>query len=205
MPPDFLASLASGIETELGLPTGFLTALREDDDWSFVIKMHAFLDAALAHRLAMTLERPELEEVFARLSLSGGRTSKVAFARALGLLSERSHTGYLEGLAQLRNTAAHDVRQVNFTIPGFVSSLTPKKRGPFLRSITLIPQDVTEIEGVDLAEALAGAEQDPKDAIWSAGLFLAGQIYLQKAFFPMLIIWILFASLAGGKVEDPTT
>src|SRR6187551_2310931 len=44
------------IEQQLGLPVGFLRELYDrGDDWSFVIKAHAFLEAALTHLLAKHL------------------------------------------------------------------------------------------------------------------------------------------------------
>jgi hypothetical protein len=32
------------LEATLGLPAGFILRLREEDDWSFVIKAHALLE-----------------------------------------------------------------------------------------------------------------------------------------------------------------
>ena len=56
------------IENQLGLPTGFLRSLYDhEDDWSFVIKSHAFLEAALTHLLAEHLGKEDLLPVFAYL------------------------------------------------------------------------------------------------------------------------------------------
>jgi len=42
----------SPFETELGLPDGFLQRLRNsDDDWSFIIKVHALMEASVSYLL----------------------------------------------------------------------------------------------------------------------------------------------------------
>jgi hypothetical protein len=43
------------IERDLGLPIGFLVTLKEEDDWSFIIKLHALFEAAYSHLLSQTL------------------------------------------------------------------------------------------------------------------------------------------------------
>jgi hypothetical protein len=41
---------AQKLERELGMPDGWFRALyKEDSDWAFVIKLHALLEAAVAH------------------------------------------------------------------------------------------------------------------------------------------------------------
>ena len=57
-------------ESSLELRRGFLPALAEEDDWSFIIKAHALLEAGVSQLLVHELGRPELEEIFSRLDIA---------------------------------------------------------------------------------------------------------------------------------------
>lgn len=73
-------------EKDIGLPAGFLVNLLiKEDDWSFIIKLHALVEAAVSHLLA-TICGEELLTVFTRLQLSSETVGKLAFAKALHTL-----------------------------------------------------------------------------------------------------------------------
>ena len=48
---------------EMSLPRGFLEGLLKEDDWSFVIKAHAFLEAVLTNVLIEAFQWPELKSL----------------------------------------------------------------------------------------------------------------------------------------------
>ena len=57
-------------EKELNLPNGFfLNLLIKEDDWSFIIKLHALVEAAVSHLLA-SICGDRLLDIFTRLELS---------------------------------------------------------------------------------------------------------------------------------------
>src|SRR5438876_8460305 len=102
-------------EKEIGLPGGFfLRLLVKEDDWSFVIKLHALIEAAVSHLLA-TICGDKLLTVFARL----GTRSKLGFAKALGAL-DKDERIFIGKLADIRNSFAHDVRQAGATLAAYV-------------------------------------------------------------------------------------
>lgn len=71
-----LKSLFDACEDTLKLPRRFLAELFLDaNDWSFVVKSHALLEAAVCSYLALHLRRPELEDAFAA-SLDMSRTAE---------------------------------------------------------------------------------------------------------------------------------
>lgn len=39
------------LESKIGVKSGFFASLLEEDDWSFVIKLHALFEAACTHLL----------------------------------------------------------------------------------------------------------------------------------------------------------
>lgn len=103
----------------LGLPPGFVRSIYEERDWSFVIQMHAFIEAALVHALAKKLG-DDLEELFARMSTSG-RPGRLEFASALGLLGKDS-VKYIRVLGRMRNACAHGIKNaVDFSVKDWFS------------------------------------------------------------------------------------
>src|SRR5215218_5785634 len=91
----------SKLEQLLELPPDFIEGLLSEDDWSYVVKVHALLEAALTH-LVIQANDPRLADVFRKLPLGGRRTGKQAFARALDLLDNAS-LDLIERVSELRN------------------------------------------------------------------------------------------------------
>ncbi len=120
------------IENQLGLPAGFLKGLYDhEDDWSFVIKTHAFLEAALTHLLADHLGKEDLLPVFAYLETSNVRTGKLAFVKAFDLLDKGARR-FIHTLSELRNDLVHEISNVRFTFDAYVSGLSDKERKEFI-------------------------------------------------------------------------
>src|SRR6266481_5923296 len=74
----------------LGLTHSPLRSLENDDDWTFVIKMHAVVEAALNHLLMVRLNDPKLSEITSQLPTNDERKGKMAFIKTFRLLSEDS-------------------------------------------------------------------------------------------------------------------
>jgi hypothetical protein len=114
--------LITDLEHRLGLPRGFFRRLVDEDDWSFIIKLHALFEAACTHMLVFHFQEPNLEGVLSRIELSNKTTGKVAFLGKLGLLSKYRRR-YISALSELRNNLVHDVRQSAFNLDTWVSTL----------------------------------------------------------------------------------
>ena len=56
------------LEENLQLPVGFFESLVQEDDWCFITKLHALIEAAVTHLLVETVDRPSLQDVFSRTS-----------------------------------------------------------------------------------------------------------------------------------------
>ena len=111
MTTHYLGDYVPLLEAKLGIKPGFFKSLDDDDenDWSFVIKLHALVEAAVSHLLTEQLHRSELSGLFARLEISNETTGKAAFVKALALLEgldsievlvERGNTLHNLGLAK---------------------------------------------------------------------------------------------------------
>ncbi len=112
----------------LNLPDEFLkNLLFEDDDWSFVIKAHALLEAAVCAWIAASVRRPELENALTEIDM---RTRiKLLSALNLGTATQRQK---MAAFGNLRNRLAHRASESHFT---FVSYLSEKgRRGEFFKN-----------------------------------------------------------------------
>lgn len=115
------------LKKTIGLSDRFLDGINiggTDDDWTFVIKLHAMLEAALNHLLIAHFNRPELESVFPLMDNSDIKRGKMAFVIRLGLLPDRL-CAFIQCFSQLRNFMVHDVKHFDFNLieyPKFLKS-----------------------------------------------------------------------------------
>ncbi len=203
MEPNPISMVIRELEQKLGIQPGFFERLKQEDDWSFVIKAHAFLEALLSHKLISSIGKDELRETIASLNVAGGRTSKLAFGAALGLLDDQDKR-FITELSALRNLLVHDIRYVDFDLSRHVSQLDSQKRVSFLRAIALLPVSNAEVAGVDVSALLTEMEQSPKNALWDGVMSFAAKVYLQEAFLPFMLVWILLNQTAGKAQSDMT-
>lgn len=111
------------LEHDLGLPDGFCLELNEEDDWSFVIKLHALIECAVADQITRAFERKELADVFSRAELSNTKTGKLAFIKALNLLPA-AHIQFIRSLSELRNALVHRVQNVTANLVDYFKAET---------------------------------------------------------------------------------
>ena len=168
-----LQQLIPQLEAHLGIQPGFFESLDDDkeNDWSFVIKLHALIDAAVSNLLTESLWRSELSDLFARLDISNKATGKAAFVKQLGLLEEPERR-FMSSMSELRNQLVHDVRNVDFDFEKYVSDMNEQKRQQFLKNFNIISSDVTDsIRNLFFL--------DPRQAVWYSGMAFLGIVYLK--------------------------
>lgn len=168
-----LADLVPLLEQKLGVSPGFFESLdgEDENDWSFVIKVHALIEAAISHLLTEHLQRPELVELFSRLDMSNKATGKAAFVKALGLLEEPERR-FISSLSELRNMLVHDVRNVSFNLAEYVEKMDQNKQEGFLKNFNLLSTEVTN----DVRNLF---RFDPRQALWYAAMAFLGIVYLK--------------------------
>ena len=120
-------SVSAGLRTLariLGLREGFLIELFADpNDWSFVVKAHAFLESVTCTLLAMHLRRKELESVLAEKVEMHAR---IEMTKALGITSS-SDRKVMHALGTLRNRLVHNARDTAFTFAEYFNNKDAKK------------------------------------------------------------------------------
>lgn len=156
------------LQTQLALPTGFLSRLQREDDWSFVIKCHTLMEASLTFLLVSALQDKRTEDFVSRLSITNRRTGKLALVQALHLL-DADHMRFIEVLSTLRNQVAHRIENVSFTFEKHVSSLPEKARKDFLNGLDAYSLDVHHT---------AGLRDKPKLLLWLGLLIILTAIHI---------------------------
>lgn len=115
------------LEENLQLPAGFFESLAQEDDWSFTIKLHALIEAAVTHLLVETIAKPSLQDILSRIDMSNTQVGKLAFAAKLGLFSKDVRR-FIRTLSELRNEFVHDASNVGVDLVAFIEGLSDEKK-----------------------------------------------------------------------------
>ena len=115
----------------LQLPENTTLGILGGDDWSFVIRCHAVIEALVSALLATQLDR-RLVPLFDRLELGDVDSGKLAFAKALGLLTSDQRR-FISLLSALRNKLAHNPKHLSFDFDAHFDSLDKNQRATFCR------------------------------------------------------------------------
>lgn len=121
-----LKDLLLDLEKRLGAPTGALTSLPQQDDWSTVIKCHALIEGAVSGMLSAALDE-RLRKIFNMLELGREDTGKLAFAKSLDMLTAEQR-GFVRELSKIRNLLAHDLKHLDFTLDVYVEKMQDSAR-----------------------------------------------------------------------------
>ena len=126
------------LEKKLGIPKGFFVSLLDDNDWSFVIKGHAFVESILTLAISRCLEhgkKESISNIISRLQTANARYGKLAFAKYFDMLVE-NEIKFIRKLSELRNQLVHNAENINFTFEKCVNQLSDNQKNNFLRCFT---------------------------------------------------------------------
>ncbi|RZG09022.1 hypothetical protein EXT48_02315 [Pseudoalteromonas sp. CO348] len=104
-----------------------LLKLVEEDDWSFVIKIHAFIEAMVTELIITQISDSRIKSTVERLPLSDGQASKLKMVKELNLLNSNERK-FIRYFSSLRNELAHNIENVNFTFEGYINSLDKNQK-----------------------------------------------------------------------------
>jgi len=108
----------------LGLRENFLIDLFKDpDDWSFVVKAHALLEAVICAVLVAHLRRRELDDVLAE---EVEMKARIEMTKALGITTPEDRKA-MHALGNLRNRLVHNAKDTNFTFAEHFKNRDAKK------------------------------------------------------------------------------
>jgi hypothetical protein len=168
-----LADLIPLLEQRLGIREGFFESLDADEesDWSFLIKVHALIEAAVSHLIVERLGDERLNDIASWLELSNKRTGKAAFIKSLQLLGKPEQR-FISSLSEIRNTLVHDIKNVDFSLERHVAQLDAQKFKLFVQNFNLLSSKVDD-------ETNRLFKLDPRQALWYSSMALLGLVYLQ--------------------------
>lgn len=127
------ASLAT-IRERLHGHLAFVNELLQGDDWSFVIKTQALLEACITEAVLVRLGDERIKKTVETIPLVGEEVSKLRFAKDLGLM-DAPQRRFIKRIASLRNRLAHRVECVNFKFPEYIASLDRDGRKDWQESV----------------------------------------------------------------------
>jgi hypothetical protein len=107
-------STINKIESSLGLAHDFFENLLLEDDWSFIIKIHALIEAVCTDLLLYHFKESNLVEPITFLDLSNQRYGKTVFLKKLELITSE-HTKMINELGKIRNAFAHKISDLGKT------------------------------------------------------------------------------------------
>jgi hypothetical protein len=179
MPNTVVQDALRELEGEAGVADGFFRKLLDEDDWSFVLKFHALVEAALSRALTDHLGHPALVDVFAATELSDKRKGKLAFARALDILDPHERA-YVSTLSELRNAMVHDVRNVGLSLHEYLKRIDEKRVRAMFRTLDLAPDG-----GPWRFKSGSMSRKDvflanPKLVIWVFGSMILASLHAKK-------------------------
>jgi len=167
--------LTAELERRLDLPDGFSRRLLiEEDDWSFIIKIHALLEAAVAHAIAESLQRPELDDLVAAMPLNG-RISKMAILDSLETV-DPALKRFVNELSGLRNQLVHRIAHASFDLRAHVSRLEASKLEEWVSAFGATHQKRADSGTREHERRLF--LKGPKESIWVTARIWIARLYL---------------------------
>ena len=149
----------------IGLPETLMRDLLKEDDWSFVIKTHALLEAAVTFSLT-SLTDQKLASNFERLPFNEQAFGKVSFLASLAEIDKETIT-FLRYFSELRNKLAHNIRYANFTFAAHAKTLDKHQRANYQTFCAFYSR---QYPGESRTDALAKAIDSAKVDIYFGAL-----------------------------------
>ncbi len=119
------------LELGTGVKTGFFTRLLAEDDWSFIIKIHALYEAAVSSLVTSKIGHVELDSFVSRLELGDKSRGKLKLVKALNLLDENERK-FIFHLSEIRNAFVHNVKNTQVNLETYLEILDANKKESYV-------------------------------------------------------------------------
>lgn len=117
----------------------FLHGLLKQDDWSFVIKAHALLEAAITQMVIANVGNEQLASFIERLPL-GGQFGKIKLCEQLRLLPD-AHRKFARWFSEFRNPLVHRLDKVTFTFAKHLKGFNTDEARCWTESVVWFSED----------------------------------------------------------------
>lgn len=162
-----LAAVAE-LEKSLGLKPEFFKSLRSDDDWSFVIKLHALIESSLGRFITAVFSDFALDKYFLTVDLCGGRHSKIKLLQELNQI-DADECKFIVGLSTIRNRLVHNITHIQFDLQKYVNDMSATERRKFALQTCCIFSDSSVPES-EQRERIQDILKRPKLYLWLCAL-----------------------------------
>jgi hypothetical protein len=160
------------LNIEMGLNEDFLFNLVKEDDWSFIIKLHALVEAVTTRLIVKQLGNDKLEDILSEIQLSNKKTGKIAFLKALDLLNKQR--AFISCLSEIRNFYVHKIANISLSLNEYFKSLPTDKLKGYANVFVRIPKVDKE---KSREEYLL---KSPKFEIYTCALIFINVAYIEK-------------------------
>jgi hypothetical protein len=162
------------LEAEIGLPPGFFAGIAREDDWSFVIKLHALIEHCVTSLIVRRTKGLGLDRVVGQLRFNDIKTGKLAVARDLQLLSPE-YVDFIRAVCEIRNAFVHYVDFLAMPLSKYIEKHS--SRTNLARRVCRLMAAEASLRGHTLP-ATTLFDQHPKVALQIAAMALLADIYL---------------------------
>jgi hypothetical protein len=160
----------------LGVSEEFVARIERDDDWTFIIKIHALIEAGLNHAITKVVNKPELADIISQLDTGDRRYGKLAFAEALEILSKQER-GFIRILSKLRNDLVHKIKNVDFVFSTWLQPMQSAARKSLIETISAgVTESVTH-EGKTMSN-VQFCDRYPRQAILANAMGIILHVHL---------------------------
>ena len=167
----------NNLEKKLQIRSGFFDSLYQEDDWSFIIKAHAIIEASVSSLITEYFGEEKLIEIFSRIELSNKSYGKIIFLKHLNFL-DKEERRFISSLSEIRNKLVHNIKEIDFSIKTFVDSLNKSKKQSFIDSFGYyyLIEDKNCTRKVEKYNQILS---DPKKTIWLSLKYILAILSLQ--------------------------
>lgn len=170
-----LKAVGDQTSNNLARAQAYITRTQKDDDWSFVIKMQALVEAALTDAVISRIGDGTLKKLVERLPIADAQIGKLAFAKEMGLL-EKDQLAFVRRMAELRNRLAHRIEDIDFTFQEHLATFKAEQLKTWKVTIAFFAEGL--VESTRWQEV---AEKQPRFAIAMAVIVLIGSLEISKS------------------------
>lgn len=115
------------LEERLKLSPIPFDSLQNDSDWTFVIKLHTYIEASLNHLIVSHFKDERLYPIISKLDVSDQTKGKLAFVKALDLLPDE-YRSFIKQLSEIRNGLVHKAENLDYSLKKYVAKLDKQQR-----------------------------------------------------------------------------
>lgn len=157
---EILTEYVEVFSAELKLKLDFLLSIGNDNDWSFIIKSHALIEAVITELIISRIEEIEMKPIIERMPLHDDQVSKMRIVKIYGLMTD-DQIKFVKKLSEIRNDIVHKFDNIDFTFTNYISQLDKNQRKSWTKLINWY-----DIEEKNKVKMQALSLSQPSIAVW---------------------------------------